>query len=217
MRTLSKIIPSAVLIIFITNSFIYSQKKDTSDYFAIGAFFGKYGLNSSFHGSNEIINSAGVEFEYYKFSDLSFFVQGLYKFTDNDGRMKHGYDPNDPRLPLLQDFAPRKGNEQALGIFFGGRYFLRSEKVNPFLELGFNQLFSFGGGDHHPPQPPMTGDIFPGEVKQGSSYNFSLGVGAGLSFKLSHQIKLEMKYDLYKSFQRGGLGYSLLAGTKFNL
>ncbi len=212
---ISKGLILAAVIFLFCSSLLNAQSKDTSDYFAIGPVFGNYDSPAPSHNSG-IINSAGLEIEYYKFSDLSFFAQGLYKFSDNGGhRSPHPGNSDYPGMPGFP--PPNYGSEQILGINFGGKYFLRTKDINPFFELGLNQEFRLGSNYHYRSDDIYDNAFIP-NARVSNSYNLSIGIGAGLSFKLDSKFKLEMKYDLYQNLSgRGGTGYALLLGGKYNL
>lgn len=211
--SISKFLIFTSICFLLTVSLTHAQRKDTSDYFAIGLFFGNH--NSSLPSHNlEIINSAGLELEYYKFTDLSFFVQGLYTFSGNGHN--RGPHPND----FPESGFPGKNFDvgQLLGVNIGGKYFLRSKSVNPFFELGLNQNFRLGGGGNHRKPDYIYDDSFNQIVRNTNSYNVSLSAGAGLSFKVDSKFKLELKYNLFQNLSgKGGTGYALLAGGKYNL
>ncbi len=121
------------LLIPIFNSELFAQRKDTSDYFAIGVFAGSYIGQFPLYVTNNIVNTGGIELEYYKYTDLSFYVQGIYQFTGNDVRKMF----NVPSGSVL--FVTQPPETHRFNISFGGKYFLRNKNVNPFFELGINQ------------------------------------------------------------------------------
>lgn len=212
MNTLSKLALIFAAAFLLSGSFLFAQSKDTSDYFAVGVLFGNFDTQSRSDGS-EIVNSFGTELEYYKFRDLSFFAQGLYVFKGSSEHIRP-----EPLAFENPGFHPME-SAHSFGITFGGKYFLRTQNFNPFLELGLNQQFSFGGGKRRPPPVYPTDNMFAPDNHSDNSYNLSLGIGAGLSIKVDPKFKVEMKYDLYRSLlsEHGGSGYSILIGGKFNL
>jgi len=198
---------------FLTSLNLFAQRKDTSDYFAVGIFGGTYIGQSPPQESNRYLNSAALEFEYFKFRELSFYLQGLYEFTESDRRppfiiplgypVRHVHEPDSYRI----------------NISFGGRYYLRNKDINPFFQLGLNHetnyigrynSYEFSDGEDHSFQ---NGYYF---------YRLSVNLGVGLSIKLSNLFKLEFKYDLYRSIVNSGhrdgfTGFSFLGGLKYNL
>lgn len=192
---------------------MYAQKKEKSDYFAIGIYGGAFNGQFQKSGSNEILNSASVEVEYFKLDNLSFYMQGLYKFKDA-GKGNHSHSP----MQNISSENKMKGpSVSILNISFGGRYYLRNKDVNPFVQLGINQLSYFNDGQNNRND---TLDYIENYRRKGSSnLNIAINPGIGLSFRLSDQFNAVIKYDLLIGLTNSGKnlsGYSVLGGLKYS-
>lgn len=191
---------------------LVAQNKEINDYFAIGVFGGTYVGQFPLNGKNNILNSVAIEGEYFKFSDLSFYVQGLYQFTISDVR-KLFKIPREFPVTVIQ-----KPETYRLNISFGGKYYLRSKSVNPFFQFGINQEVNYIGKFDY--QTDLFQYIRYSYSEGYYFYRLSLNLGVGISLKLTNKVKLELKYDLYKSIIKSGIdynGYSVLGGIKYDL
>lgn len=201
---------------FLSSGFVnlYAQKKDTSDYFAIGIYGGAFNGQFKKSGSNEILNSASVEVEYFKLENLSFYMQGLYKFKES-GQGNHSHYP--PMQNISSENEMKGPSVSILNISFGGRYYLRNKDVNPFVQLGINQLSYFNDGQNNRND---TLDYIGNYRRKGSSnLNIAINPGIGLSFRLSDQFNAVIKYDLLIGLTDSGnnlSGYSVLGGLKYS-
>ncbi|MEO8447555.1 MAG: hypothetical protein ABI528_08675 [bacterium] len=200
-------------LIIIDSSDSLAQRKDTSDYFAVGVFGGNYTGQYPLYGINNLVNTVGVELEYYKFSDLSFYFQGIYNFTGNNLRLLFDIPESATNFKVKEQPETHR-----FIISFGGKYFLRNKDVNPFFELGINQEVNYIGQYGYVYN--YDGGGYAAFGKAGFYSKLSVNLGAGLSVKLNHKFKVELKYDLYKSILRAKdmfTGYSVLGGLKYNL
>lgn len=189
-----------------------AQRKDVSDYFSIGLFGGTYVGQFPLYGENDFVNSVAIEAEYFKFSDLSFYMQGLYEFTGSDLRKLYHISYGFP-LSITQ-----KPETYRLNVSFGGRYYLRTKDVNPFFQFGINQEVNYIGKYSY--QIDRI-DYIAYYFNEGYYfYNLSANLGVGLNIRVSEKFSLELKYDLYKSIlkdQNDYTGYSVLGGIKYHL
>lgn len=96
---------------------------------------------------------------------------------------------------------------------------MRDKKVNPFFEGGINHEINYLGKYRSRDRRDSFRNVI---VDQGRKYTHKLSanLGVGLSIKLNHKFKIEMKYDLYRSLTRihdPFTAFSFLAGVKYNL
>lgn len=190
-----------------------AQRKDTSDYFAVSLYGGSYISQAPLYERNKYLNSIAAEFEYFKFKDLSFYVQGLYEFTGSDIRELFN-------VPYWRELTEiHNPDTYRLNTSFGGRYYLRNKNVNPFFQLGINHETNFIGDYSYTEVNTIFGDY----IWYGKGYYFyrlSVNLGVGLNIKISHNFDFVLKYDLYKSIIKTEdefTGFSLLGGVKYNL
>lgn len=165
------------------------------DYFTVGLYTGSYIGYGSAIEVNDYLNSVSVELEYFKFTDLSVYVKGLYRFSN----YKTSYYINDT-------YYVEEKPAYKLVTGFGGRYYVKKYGlVKPYLQSGLNQeteyIKSFFGGYY--------------------SYRYFINFGIGVSIKLSPKFSVDIKYDLNKSIDKETYysfsGFSVLAGIKYNL
>jgi opacity protein-like surface antigen len=191
---------------------LLAQKNNSSDYFAIGIYSGSYIGQRPLYEKNSFINLAAIEVEYFKFTDLSFYLQGFYQFTGNDVRRLNG-------LPARYSLSEVKNpTTYRVNISFGGRYYLRDKTVNPFFQAGLSHETNYIGRYSY--RITYSGSSIYEFAAGRYIYNLSVDLGAGVSVRVSDRVKLELKYDLYKSITKSSnefTGFSVLGGVKFVL
>jgi len=187
----------------------FSQNADTSDYFRVGLYSGSY-IASGYYNllveKNKYVNSICLETEYVKFKNLSFYVRGLYQFSD----LNSDY--------FYNAFLVEKPQNYRIAISFGGRYFLTEKNIKPYLQAGLNHETDFVG--------PYTIFYYSGNstyydtYKARWYYNYSINFGVGFDVKINKKFSADIHYDLYRNFHESydnfG-GYSILAGLKYNI
>lgn len=191
---------------------IYAQENNESDYLAIGIFGGAYLGNHPLYQTNSYLNSIAIEAEYFKFSDLSFYVQGLYEFTPTDVKTLFEISNAYP-VSVIE-----KPETYRLNISFGGRYYLRKKNVNPFFQFGINHEVNHIGRYNYSIELLKYTEYYQSEGYY--IYKLSANIGVGLSVKMSKEFNIELKYDIYKSIIREEIeftAYSVLAGLKYNM
>jgi hypothetical protein len=161
------------------------------DYFTVSLLTGSYIGNGQLVEANKYLNSISTELEYFKFSDLSLYVKGLYRFSKN---------------PYSSFASDEEESHYKIVVGFGGRYYLnKRSQVRPYLQLGLNQQTeyinsSFWGGRYN--------------------YKYFMNIGVGFTVKLSNKFNFDMKYDINKSVEKGTTsfnGFNILTGIKYNL
>jgi len=161
------------------------------DYFTVSLLTGSYIGNGQLVEANKYLNSISTELEYFKFSDLSLYVKGLYRFSKNP----------------YSSFAPdEEESHYKIVVGFGGRYYLnKRSQVRPYLQLGLNQQTEY-----------INSSFWGGRYK----YKYFMNIGVGFTVKLSNKFNFDMKYDINKSVEKGTTsfnGFNILTGIKYNL
>jgi hypothetical protein len=201
-----------LLFLLLTGS-AFTQDADTSDYFRIGLYGGSYIAQFPLYEKNQFANSIALETEYVKFKNLSFYIKGLYEFTNvNLNNLYKYYDYN-----ILSSDPP---NSYRLLISLGGRYYLREKNIRPYLQLGINHesdyisdftyYYDFGRG--------YKSNIY--SQKCGWFYFLSMNIGVGVNIKLSKNLCADIQYDIQRNLEDKGYtfqGFSVLAGLKYNI
>jgi len=202
-----------VLALLFASSFAYSQKNYTCDYFSIGVYGGSYFGFEPIYATNKYLNDISVEMEYRKSKDLSFFVNGLYLFTSNDLNKMYS-EINQSQYTVVKN--PKTIRTL---ITIGGRYYLRAENTNPYLQLGLTEEFT-DVGDYAYDETLKNGGIMHWTNTGYHNSVLEIMAGAGLNIKLCKRLHIDIQYNFYKIF--GGeykeyLNHSFNGGLKYNL
>ncbi len=174
----------------------HNDVKYKKDYFTVGLYTGSYIGKGSLTEVNFYFNSISTEIEYYKFTDLSIYIKGLYRLSNY--RVYHSFSPDD----YTDDYKNYK-----LIVGFGGRYYANKRgMVKPYLQAGINQDTEYIKG------PGYSGSY---------SFRYFMNIGIGFTVKISSRFNFDMKYDLNKTLDKDVYysfnGFSVLAGLKYNL
>lgn len=203
----------------------HSEKENKKDYYTLGIYSGYYRGNVPLLGVNAYINNITLEFEYFKFEDLSVLARYTYQFTKTNLYELEGIHEG----PLVQLDEPKTSR---INLSLIGRYYLGGQNFRPYVQMGINNEINSIGGytvryyNNQGSVSIRTNDSYP-------IYRYSINIGAGLSIKLSEKFSLDMKYDIYKSLGKnngidefydknsntrsGFNGFSNLVGIKYNL
>lgn len=159
------------------------------DYFTVGLYTGSYIGKGSLIEANKYLNLISVEFEYFKFSDLSIYLRGLNRFSKYSASSSVDY----PNYKLV--------------IGFGGRYYARKNGiVKPYLQAGLNQET-----EH------IEYSLYGGRYEYRYFINFGVGVSVKLSQKFTFDMKYDLNKSIDKKVYYTFNGFSVLAGLKYNL
>ncbi|MBS1491967.1 MAG: hypothetical protein JST55_00570 [Bacteroidetes bacterium] len=204
-----------------SGEYTHRHKRYDKNYFTIGFYTGTYIGKKPVYEKNYFINSVATEIEYFKFSDLSIYIKGLYEFTQTSFYDLMGYYPSSN-----QTFNEPYTNR--IVFSFGGRYYAGSKhsKVNPYLQAGLNQEGSFV--DNYSATTTYSGGIvYTSNYHKYYTIRFGLNIGVGFNIKLGKRLNFDMKYDLQKSLSKddrdwsdhpeGFNAFSVLAGVKYDL
>ncbi|MDD5363131.1 MAG: hypothetical protein PHN88_13440 [Ignavibacteria bacterium] len=200
---MKKLIIVSLLVLYSTG---YAQFKDTSDYFTVGIYGGSYIGEKPLYEPNHYLNSLGLELEYVKSDNLSFFARGLYQFTGND--IKYMFDRyNSDYITDVKNPATYR-----LSISLGARYYLRKQNVNPYFQFSLNHETSFIDNYSY-----KIGNLL--FTNNGwYSYHYSAALGAGLNIKLSKRLLFDFQYDLYRDLEGNKfIAFSAIGGFKIIL
>jgi opacity protein-like surface antigen len=203
-----------VLVLLFASSLAYSQKNDTCDYFSFGVYGGSYIGNNPIYNANNFISDISVDIEYRKSKELSFFINVLYAFTGND--MKKMF--NELNSPI---YTSDKNPEtyRAL-ITIGGRYYLRAEKINPYIQFGLAQEYSHAG-EYSYSMRNENGELRYAWSNTGFNYSrLEIMAGAGLNIKLCKRLSLDFQYGIYQCIKGEDsefMNHSINGGLKYNL
>ena len=173
----------------------HKHEKYKKDYFTVGLYTGSYIGKGSAIEANDYLNSISAEIEYFKFSDLSIYVKGLYRFSKY-------------RIYSSFNFTDHEDNSAyVLIVGFGGRYYVKKDgKVKPYLQVGINQETEY-----------LKSSFYQGSYQ----FRYFMNIGVGFTLKISHAFNFDMKYDLNKTLDKDVYysfnGFSVLAGLKYNL
>ena len=181
----------------------FSQNADTSDFFRVGLYGGSLVSPSyTLVEKNKYLNSISLETEYVKFKFLSFYVRGIYQFTNL--YLDNNYET------LVE--TP---SHYHIAVSFGAKYYLADKNIKPYLKLGLNHetdyidsytVFYNGGGSYN--------------TRGNWNYYYSLNFGVGLNVRLNNKFSADIQYDLYRNFLTEYdyfRGFSVLAGIKYNI
>jgi hypothetical protein len=104
-------------------------------------------------------------------------------------------------------------------ITLGGRYYLRNQDVNPYLQFGLAEEYTYVG-EHSYSEKYGNGGL---KWWFNKGYNYSrleIMAGAGLNVKLYKKLHFYIQYNMY-SFLNGEhkeyLNHSINGGLKYNL
>ena len=202
-----------VLVLLFASSFAYSQKNDTCDYFSIGVYGGSYFGFEPIYPTNKYFNYISAEMEYRKSKEISFFINGLYLFTGND--LKKMYS----EIDQSQYTVVKNPKTIRTLITIGGRYYLRAENINPYLQLGLTEEFTLVG-DYAYDEVSRNGEITHWTYKGYHNSVLEIMAGAGLNIKLFKRLHFDIQYNMYKII--GGqykeyLNHSVNGGLKYNI
>lgn len=185
----------------------YSQNKDTSDYFTAGIIGGSYIGQGHLYEVNNLFNSLGVELEYFKTENLSFFAKGLFEFTGND--VRNLYDIPD-EIILTNVINP---DTYRIIVNFGARYYLRKKNVNPYLQFSLSQESNYIGSLSY-----VQNGWNEWKKKPGYDYNYYAVIGLGFNIKLCKRILFDFQYDIYRDLEGNKFkAFSAISGFKFIL
>jgi len=210
----------AVICLFSLNAFAqdfdgrHKRHRDKTprknDYFTAGLYTGTYDSRSFLTVDNHFFNLVGVELEYYKFSDLSLVVKGLYQFTSYN-------------VSSYSTLISKEPSSYIINFNINGRYYLGRKKVNPYLQLGISQETSFRDEYKSTFFDEYSGVTYTNTYSKSYEYRTLLNFGVGFKVNLGKKFAFDMKYDIYKTLARnarygdGFNGFSVLAGIKYEL
>jgi hypothetical protein len=201
---MKKIILGVLLLLSVKS---FSQNADTSDYFRVGLYGGSFiSPYNELTEKNKYVNSICLEAEYVKFKNLSFYVRGLYQFSE----LNHDYYSSSVIVEKPQNYR--------MAISFGGRYFLAEKNIKPYLQVGLNHETNFIGA--YTIIYNYGNEIYYDSYKASWRYFYSLNFGVGLDVKISKKFSADIHYDLYRNFNTtydNFGGFSVLAGLKYNI
>ncbi|GEM_PF-4601851 len=197
-----------ILVLFLLSfTTAYPQSKDTSDYFTAGIIGGSYIGGGQLYEVNDFFNSLGMELEYFKTDNLSFFAKGLFEFTGND--VKKLYDIPD-EIILTDVMNP---DTYRIIVNFGARYYLRKKNVNPYIQFSLCQESNYIGSLSY---VQYGWDLW--TKKPGYEYNYYAAIGIGFNVKLSRKMLFDFQYDIYRDLQGNKFkAFSAIGGFKFVL
>lgn len=204
-----KYIVAAFLLI---SSFAYTQTQDSTEYFSVGVYGGRYIYPGRLTTANSILNSVSAELEYRKTKDFSFFANVIYQFTKSDLKSING-NLNIQTATVLENPFTCNGV-----VTFGGRYYLSSKKVNTYVTLGLSQQFEYIGNYSYIPE--ALSFMGSGTNNGFTTYRISIMAGTGINFQLSRKLLLDFQFNVFRNIEKdygnfSGTNYFL--GLKYNL
>ena len=202
-----------VLALLFLSSYAYSQKNDTCDYFSIGVYGGGYMSFPPVYAANKFISNISVEMEYRKSKEFSFFINWFYLFSGNDIK-KMFVEINRPQITSIK-------NPRTCKVLFtiGGRYYLRAENINPYLQIGLTEEYSYVG-DFAYDEIQNNGEIMHWTNTGYHHSRLQIMAGAGLNIKLYKRLHLDVQYNMYSYLggeKKEYLNRSVTGGLKYNL
>lgn len=185
----------------------FPQNADTSDFFRVGLYGGSLiSPYTELVEKNKYINSICLEAEYVKYKNLSFYVRGLYQFSE--------LNPDYFSTSVIVE----KPQNYRMAISFGGRYFLAEKKIRPYFQVGLNHETDYTGA--YTVIYNYGNEIHYENYRASWRYYYSLNFGVGLDVKLSKKFSADIHYDLYRNFYNeydNFGGFSVLVGLKYNI
>lgn len=187
-----------ILLLFSINVFAQDWDEDSEkeyhkhdrykkDYFTVGLFTGSCIGVGNLVESNNYLNSISAEIEYYKFTDLSIYVKGLYRFS------KYNSSSDDAKFYRLI-------------VGFGGRYYASKKGiVKPYLQAGVNQQTDYINSSWR--------GYYNYKYYMNLGIGFTVKISNRFNFDMKYDINKTLDKDVYYSFN----GFSVLAGLKYNL
>jgi hypothetical protein len=206
-----------IAIFLLYSSVSFSQYENTDDYFSIGLYGGNYFARLPIYPSNKYLSSISAELEFHKSDVLSIFGRGIYVFTGNDPRIMY-LESKDWTITTIGD-----PNPQRAVFLIGGKYYLRTKNINPYIQLGLSEEITDIKEFEYIKEYYLNGHLMEGHIQwvgKESRFTLSVFAGVGLSFKLSKKFTFDFDYNLYQDIEKVDgqfLGHSVFGGIKYNL
>jgi len=179
----------------------------------VGVYGGNYMGDLPLYTVNFLFGDISVEMEYRKSKDLSFFVNIMYLFTGND--IKKMY----PELNYSR-YIPDKNPETYRAIItIGGRYYLRNQNINPYLQIGLTEEYTYVG-EYSYYEKYGNGGLKGWSNARFNNSKLEIMAGAGLNIKLYKRLHLDIQYNIYKIVgveNNEYLNHSFNGGLKYNI
>lgn len=205
-----------IIILFILISAIsIAQQKDSNDYFTIGIYTGNKQISifneyTDFVPSNDGLNNIGIELEYFKFTDISFFSFWQYQFYK---QYSYYSSPNMTNIKEAQNYG--------YSFDVGARYYLRKKIFNPYLQLAINSTTKHRGEYSYTYYSSYDSTYYTVNEKAYNEIWFTANLSAGLNIILYKNLLFDFRFNFYKKIDtdrntNDKFWYTVIGGLKYS-